>query len=148
MLLDVTTLAGTPVFVVRDTAPNMIRVYGAQFNKKATEWYFPAYPPFGASVLADLAKVEPGLLFTPEAERQRTYLAEMPKLLTEPVPLDYVTKPFDHQLAVMPYLHHYLRFGLLWDPGVGKSKPVIDLARLLKGQRFLIVTPKSTVMNW
>jgi hypothetical protein len=71
MELKFTQLNGTPVFAIHERVPALDRVHGSVFDETAGIWYFPAYPPFGGLVAADLKKVAPGLTFSPEANIPR-----------------------------------------------------------------------------
>lgn len=142
---------GTPVFSLPNDNPDLGRVHGAAFDRTRQRWLYPAYPPFADIVVADLKKVDPRLTLSTAAYDHLKMIAAIPQRIKDcalPLDFSYVTKPFDHQREGLAQVYHYLRFGLFWDPGVGKSKVLVDLARLLKNERMLILTPKVTVRNW
>lgn len=153
--LDLELLNGTPVFRLDATDGIFGRVHGATFDKAKKRWLFPAYAPFGALVLQDLKRVAPNLALSPAAEGFTRYLEAIPGYIenrTLPEDFGFVTQPFAHQREGLVYLYHHPRFGLLWDPGAGKTKVVVDLLRLLKHKgelrRALVLGPKVTVRNW
>jgi SNF2 family DNA or RNA helicase len=149
--LEADLLNGTPIFVLNNADPKFGRAHGSTFDKSRNVWIYPAYPPFGPLVLDDLKKLDPQLGLSPSAEVQRSHLEKLPQLLkdrTLPENFQFVTKPYDHQIDGLMHLYHYPRFGLLWDPGCGKTHPMINLLRVLKGQRALVFGPRVIVMNW
>ena len=151
MNLEYEVFNGTPIFVARNNNFDYHRVHGAAFDRDRQCWLFPAYPPFAEIVIDDLRKVDPNLTLSNEVQNQLTQLAQIPELIAKKVLPDgftFHTKPFDHQITGFLTLRHNPRFALLWDMGVGKTKPVIDLLRSLPNQRALVLAPKSVVLNW
>ncbi len=61
-------------------------------------------------------------------------------------------KPFDHQLNHFNNFSDEKSYGLLWEMGVGKSKPIIDTACWLweKGEidSLVVVAPPGVERNW
>lgn len=151
MLLDLVDHLGSPAFTTSEASDSLSRVYGALVDKEQKRYLFPAYPPFGDIVLADLQKVAPTVTYSPLVERYREYLATVPSLVDHrqlPAAIDFTTPPMDHQLEGTVHLYHHPRSALFWDAGCGKTKVLIDLALLLKGQRMLVIAPKIAVRNW
>lgn len=151
MDLEFQTLNGTPIFAIQSTSPDFSRTYGAVFDKDNRRWVFPAYPPFADLVLSDLKRVAPTLKLSPTADAQVRWLEDVKNVLLPQrrfPDIEFKTKPFDHQIEGLAMLYHHPRYALFWDPGTGKSKVIVDLLRLLQGQRALIITPKVTVRNW
>lgn len=149
--VELTDLSGTVAFAVRSVDPAYARVYGGVFDQENKRWLFPAYPPFGGLVCADLIKVKPAITYDDKAKEQASYLNDLPAKLTArslPENFTFVTKPFDHQIEGLSYLYHHPRFALFWDMGTGKSKVIVDLKRCFPRQRMLIFGPKVTVRNW
>ena len=151
MPLELSTYNGSQVFVSKDLTDPYSRVYGAFLDKVERRYVYPAYPPFGSIVLRDLRTIVPGLEVSAEVEEHARYLDSVKSLVdarTLPGKLEFVTQPMDHQLEGLIHLWHHPRSALLWDAGCGKTKPVIDLARMLPGELMVVCTPKITVMNW
>jgi SNF2 family DNA or RNA helicase len=150
-LISLETINGTPVFVSSGMVPGFERVHAGMLDVEKKRWMFPAYPPFGLLVVNDLKKVQKDTSFTPEAEKQIAALQSVPQRLQErtlPEGLEFITKPFDHQLTGLAYLLNHPRFALYWDPGTGKTKVMVELKRCLPGLRMLVLSPKVTVQNW
>lgn len=152
--VDLIKVNGTPMFAVRSDDPRFNRVHGHNFIKEGRYFIFPAYAPFGPIVLQDLAKVVPGFQLTAAAQAQKEHLESIPALIEGrvfPEGFEFHSKPFEHQIEGVAQLYYHPRFALFWDPGVGKTKTLIDLIRLLKlteGSRALVLGPRVVVRNW
>ena len=149
--LDLEEINGTPIFVSPNEHNVFSRIYGAIFDRDRLRWFFPAYPPFGLTVVSDLRKIAPNLVYSEAAKKHITNLADVPRRVQARILPDgftYVTKPFDHQIEGLAYLYYNPRFALLWDAGTAKTKVLIDLKRLLPKQRMLVFGPKVIVSNW
>lgn len=150
-LISLESINGTPIFVSSGMAPGLERVHAGTLDVEKKRWKFPAYPPFGLLVVADLQKVRKDTQFTPEAEQQIALLQGVPQQLLErtlPSDFQFVTKPFDHQIDVLAHAFHHPRFALYLDAGTGKTKVMVDLKRCFPDLRMLVLTPKVTVQNW
>ena len=145
MVLELAELQGTPVFTAEGRAPELGRVYGATYHKERGHWFFPAYPPFGLLVLRSLAEVVPRIELGEGVAEHIAYLESVPgKVERREIPaIDYVTKPFDHQLEGEAFLYHYPRAALYWDAGTGKSKVIVDLLLLLGKPKAREITIES-----
>jgi SNF2 family DNA or RNA helicase len=150
MELELDQLQGTKIFVVRGGPPGLARAYGAMFDRQRGRWFFPAYPPFGLLVVADLKRFVPQLAHGKGVSEWIGYLESVPERLRkrETPAIEYATKPFDHQVEGTSLLYHYPRAALFWDAGTGKSKVIVDLLLLLGRPRTIIVTPRVTLFNW
>lgn len=67
--------------------------------------------------------------------------------------MDFILKPFEHQLEALERAQKSDCFALYWEPGTGKSKGVIEVLRWQfkrhkRMMRTLILTPSSTIYNW
>lgn len=64
----------------------------------------------------------------------------------------FKTQPFTHQLEAFEGTRDTESFGLLWEQGCGKTKPVIDTAAYLyltgKIDAMLVVAPPGVERNW
>jgi Mesyanzhinovviridae DNA helicase len=64
----------------------------------------------------------------------------------------YKTVPFVHQRKAFTETANLPAYGLLWSPGVGKSKPLIDTAAYLfqqgKISAVIVVAPNGVHRNW
>lgn len=109
-------------------------------------WFFPAYRPACARVIADLKAVadrEPVVL-SPIAAAHALAHSELVDL---PADFTYITKPFQHQIDGLTWLYNHPRAGLFYAPGLGKCKVVVDLCRLT-GERMLIMCPTIVLRTW
>lgn len=137
--------------MVRERAPQLFRVYGSTYNAEENYWFFPAYAPFGPVVLDDLKKVAPDVTYSAEVVSHIEFLRSVPELVKNRVLPELSWKtfpPFEHQTEGLSFLYYNPRSALFWDMGTGKSRVIVDLIRLHKGKRFLIITPKVTLLNW
>lgn len=150
--LHLIQLNNTPVFTIAGTNPIYARVHAAIFDKKGSRWLLPAYPPFGMLVIADLRKVDPSLVYSPEVEAHIAYLERVPDLIKQrALPADFKFhgfQPFEHQLEGLCLMLHYPRYALWWEPGCGKSRVPLDHMRAAPGKRMLILSQKVTLENW
>jgi len=64
----------------------------------------------------------------------------------------YKTKPLPHQRKAFTETANRAHYALFWDPGTGKSKPLIDTVSYLyqegKCDGVLIVAPNGVQLNW
>ncbi len=64
----------------------------------------------------------------------------------------YKTKPFDHQYRIFKETREMLAYGILWEQGCGKTKPIIDSIayQFLAGKidAALVVAPGGVERNW
>lgn len=70
-----------------------------------------------------------------------------------PAAFGYHTSPFEHQDLALRYLYTMKRVGLLLDPGLGKTKVVLDWIYLEKltnpdFSKALVVCPKALLFVW
>lgn len=70
------------------------------------------------------------------------------KLRELPASFRFHTQPMDYQLLALRYLYTTGSGGLLLDPGMGKSKVVLDYIVLQGFERTLIVCPKALLFVW
>lgn len=82
-----------------------------------------------------------------DAEIAQDYLGE-PKLKPLPAGFRYHTAPLEHQDIALRYLWTYPRFGLGLDPGLGKTKVVLDWFALLQVKKALVICPKPLFYEW
>lgn len=70
------------------------------------------------------------------------------KLGSIPPSFSYITEPLDFQEIALRYLYTCNGGGLLLDPGMGKSKVVLDFIALKGFSKSLIVCPKALLFVW
>jgi SNF2 family DNA or RNA helicase len=135
-----------PLFRLEGGFPPRVReVFGASLINNT--WYFPAYRPACAHVLADLEAVG-GTKFpvhlSPDVVAHALAHTDL-----KPLPADftYITTPFAHQVDGLTWLYNHPRAGLFYAPGLGKCKIIIDLARLT-GENYLIFCPAVVLHTW
>ena len=149
---------GVPVFTISEQSAEFGRPFGAIWNGEQRLWMYPAFLPAARSVIADL---EQGFAehihfeFSDAVQRYLTGLDDTERRKQEralPDGFEYVTKPYDHQVEGLCHIYFYLRAALFYAAGLGKSKIVIDLLRLLHflGHKSpaIILGPLVTILNW
>lgn len=151
MQVDFSVVGGTPCYVLKTLAPAASSIHGASLDRDNARWLYPAYAPFEERVFHDINIAFKGIAWSQEALGQHAASVEAERAMRAgelPAGFTYKTKPFAHQAEGLSFIYHRLRAALLWDMGTGKSKPIVDLKRLLPKERMLIVTPKVTLYNW
>lgn len=152
---------GTPVFFlpyIPRYESAYKRIWGFRYEEPGIA-AFPAYPPFGDLVLADLQKVFKNLTISEEATEEMVWNAHakecaesgvLPENLAD---TEFAFPPYDHQLAGLVRAFWYPRTGLFFHPGLGKTKIMVDLLRLLRKDgeeiRTLVLCPSpNLVTTW
>ena len=147
---------GSPVFVARNSDPELERVFGFAKKGRTGLVTFPAFLPFVDYVIEDLHTVYGDRLqFKKSAEEYIETLPEIREAYEErqmPDGFHYVTSPFDHQKEEVERCLHLPHRGIFFDCGLGKTKTTIDLMRAIKLQepdsKFLVVCPSHLPRNW
>lgn len=141
---------GTDVFWAEGDGPNHGRPLGAVKDKANNRWLYPAYPPLGLTVLADLRKAFGAVQLTAGAAGHENELLQVgARVAARELPAtELPVTPFEHQLEGLAYLYHNPRWALLWEPGVGKTKVLVDLKLLLPQSRMLVLAPRVVVATW
>lgn len=70
------------------------------------------------------------------------------KLKEIPTSFKFHTKPMDYQDIALRYLYTVGSGGLLLDPGMGKSKVVLDYIHLMGFKKTIVVCPKALLFVW
>jgi SNF2 family DNA or RNA helicase len=65
-----------------------------------------------------------------------------------PSTFKYHTKPLIHQEVALRFMYNEGSCGLLLDPGLGKTKVVLDYIFLMKFKKVIIVCPKPLLYVW
>ena len=78
----------------------------------------------------------------------KTWLDQPLKLLPIPESFSYYTKPKDFQEIALRFLYTLGSAGILLDPGMGKTKVVLDYIALKNFQLSLIVCPAALLFVW
>ena len=138
----------TPVFVIYDESPRWKRVYGATYQASQHRWHFPAFPPFIQRVQHDLPRVYPGINYTEKAIAWAEEITNLDNIKEQVGGAKFPVASYEHQHHGLETLLHNWRYILNWEMGTGKTKVIIDLMMMLKGQRALIICPFVGVENW
>jgi len=149
MKIELEYINKLPVFITKNPKTLGSKIFGASLDKSKEFWRYPAFPPFLDRVLHDLEEVYKHLDFSPEAQN---YLDNQH---TEEEWFDYarnVTLPgsyksYQHQSEGLGRLLCNYRYILQWEMGTGKTKPVIDLAYLLR-KKVLVLCPPVAIGTW
>lgn len=76
-------------------------------------------------------------------------LLDSPGTLVElPSSFKFHTNPLPHQEIALRFAYSYRNIGLLLEPGLGKTKVVLDYIHLCKFKKSLIVCPKALLFVW
>ena len=65
-----------------------------------------------------------------------------------PEDFEFFTKPLKHQLIALRFAYTFGSIGLLLEPGLGKTKVVLDFVKLMKFKRSLIICPLALLKVW
>lgn len=65
-----------------------------------------------------------------------------------PEDFKFHTKPLAHQLLALRFGYTYGSFGLLLEPGLGKTKIILDFIWLMRARKSIIVCPKPLRFVW
>lgn len=65
-----------------------------------------------------------------------------------PEDFKFHTTPLKHQLLALRFAYTFGSIGLLLEPGLGKTKVVLDFIHLMKFKRSLIICPLALVYVW
>jgi hypothetical protein len=144
-----TVIGGNPAYYLEGRVPvNVQDVWGATFMKRSNRWVFPAFRPTHLRPIDDLQRVcardkNPLII----ADSVKALLRAHEAFLSLPDDFTFVTPPFQHQIDGLLWAYNLPRCGLLFDPGLGKSKITVDLHRLT-GASMLILCPTVVLRNW
>lgn len=147
------TLNKVPVLYCRVTNQNIKALQRLQFAAlypKLGVCYLPAYAPIFDYCLRDLSSAFKGYKVD---ERGQKIIAgyndfmDLYKRKHLRRDFDFVHKPFVHQVQSLLDIIYHFRWNLNLDPGLGKTKIIIDYLRYLK-KPALVVAPSSLLENW
>ena len=133
------------------------RIYGYKDSKRQGVALYPGFLPAAKHTLADLDIVfGDALEWTPDALARKEYIKKAINATENvllPVPDDKFVLPlFEHQKEVVVKAFWEERVAIFHDCGLGKTKSMIDVFRLLKehGEDFkaLVLCPSHLVRNW
>lgn len=156
IVLELAHVGKLPIFTTTSfhDAP-LERIFGYTETARC-EAVFPAFPPAVWSVLNDINAVfKDDVTFGPAAQAHIAKLQQHKALYEQnslPVKMNYVFKPFEHQHRALCHAYYNYRSCLGLEMGLGKSKVIIDLLRMLKvlGEPYkaLVLVPPHLVNNW
>ena len=134
----------TPIFRARGGGGELKQCKGAKYHARSKSWIFPAFYPVHQEVASDIRTVCPDAVFS---ERALAHLIAQDDYAGIPDDYEFITQPYAHQLEGLEFVHRNLRAGLFFNPGLGKSKVVVDLQRLVSA-RMLIICPLVMLDSW
>jgi len=152
VVCTVSTLRGTPVFVLPAVGSHLKRIYGATFSQSMGMWLFPAYYPFYENVLHDIEVVLSEVKFTDKALEHIEAMKRLGESLESGTiqyreDFSFVTPPYAHQEEALKFAIANLRCGIFYDMGLGKTKAAIDLIRHTEVPA-LVLAPSVGVDVW
>lgn len=140
MLLEFMEVNKTPCLVVNNLNPITAEsIFGLRKLAYKTIYIAPAYKPFIDITLADFRTIFKDDL---KLSNNLQKFLDKNKVYTP----KYVSKPFQHQMEGTEYCLDLLRAGALYDPGLGKSKIIIDVINTLR-EKTLILSPLIGLYN-
>lgn len=134
-------------FVPETTAEDTIlTVFPALYKVRGERWA-PAFPSILQNIVTRLKKS----LKTPITTKEKDIvdlLRQEPVLLPLPADFNFFTSPLEHQEIALRFLYTRGGGGLLLDPGLGKTKVILDYIALMKFKKSLIVCPVALRHVW
>lgn len=133
------------------------RIYGYKDSKRLGQALYPAFLPLAVYTVNDFEIVFGDKLnWTPAAKKRREQINHaldaverntLPEDFTSPLP------PFDHQHEAIVEALNKERYGIFHDCGLGKTKTLIDVWRILKERNAddfsaLLLCPSHLGVNW
>lgn len=104
-----------------------------------------AIQPIVYNVIQRFNRSFKSVIISPSVQR---WLDEPFKLKTLPEDFKFITKPINFQEIALRFLYTLGSAGLLLDPGMGKSKIVLDYISLKKFNKSVIVCPAALLFVW
>lgn len=144
-------LAFTPdrrnvLFVPETTAEDTILTAFPALYKVRGERFAPAFPSILQNIVTRLKKKIKTI--TTKEKDIVDLLKKEPVLLPIPEAFKYFTTPLRHQELALRFLYSRGGGGLLLDPGLGKTKVVLDYIALMDFDKSLIVCPVALRDVW
>ena len=144
-------LAFTPdrrnvLFVPETTAEDTILTAFPALYKVRGERFAPAFPSILQNIVTRLKKKIKTI--TTKEKDIVDLLKREPTLLPIPSAFKYFTTPLEHQELALRFLYTRGGGGLLLDPGLGKTKVVLDYIALMGFEKSLIVCPVALRDVW
>ena len=153
MILKCILVNKVPIFALHslvDVADRASKILGSEFEPKTKIWFFPAYHPFGLTVIEELKMVFGRAMSMDASVDQRvTTLNKVISNIANGVLRDdfvFKTEPKEHQKQGVVLGSSFLRWGMFWGCGMGKTKAAVDIARYLK-RNTLYLCPSRLVEN-
>lgn len=115
------------------------------FLKDGPSFYLPAKVQVLHNVVQRLKKAKRTLRMDKDVYE---FLQAPFVLRTIPASFKFHTSPMDYQHIALRYLYTVGSGGLLLDPGMGKSKVVLDYIFLMGFKKTLVVCPKALLFVW
>ena len=108
-------------------------------------FFSPSKPRIVQNLYARIRKYQRTIKYTPYVQ---SLLSEDTTLLPLPSGFKYFTKPLPHQDIALRFCYTVGNTGLLLEPGLGKTKVVLDYIILKGFKRSLVACPKSLLFVW
>ena len=117
------------------------------FLREGLHFFTPGKPRVVTNLYARIVKYvkEQNIKFTPYI---RDLIAHSGELKDLPVEFNFHTEPLPHQLQALRFMWTEGSCGLLLDPGLGKTKVILDYILLMDFSRVIIVCPKPLLHVW
>jgi len=148
MRVELSFVNNTPVFLLPDQTSKGGRIFGSSMNPEKTCWRLPAFPPFLDKVLHDLKVIYKSFCLSPDAEAHvQTFDEKNSYARAQAWKSCGPHNDYDHQTVGLGKLLHNYRYVLQWEMGTGKTKPIVELIKIL-GVKALVLCPLVAARNW
>lgn len=115
------------------------------FLKDGPSFYIPAKSQVLHNVVQRLKKAKRSIRMDKDVHD----FLQAPFILKQiPAGFKFHTEPMDYQRIALRYIYTVGSGGLLLDPGMGKSKVVLDYIYLMGFEKVIIVCPKALLFVW
>jgi SNF2 family DNA or RNA helicase len=115
------------------------------FYQEGLSFYSPNKQNIVYSLYTRLSKKVKNIRLTPYVKN--LVEGEMP-IKTLPEDFVFHTQPLKHQLIALRFAYTFGSIGLLLEPGLGKTKIVLDFIKLMNFKRSLVICPVALLHVW
>ena len=113
--------------------------------REGLQFYCPNKAKVVQSLYTRIRREKKQIKYTPYIKE---VIESSPKLSPLPTTFKYHTQPLPFQDIALRYLYFVGSAGLLLEPGLGKTKVILDFIWLMKFKKSLVVCPKSLLFVW
>lgn len=115
------------------------------FLRQGLVFYAPSKHNVVYNLYKRLKRKTPNIKYTKEV---KSFLENGVDIKDLPESFKFHTTPLAHQLLALRFGYTYSNFGLLLEPGLGKTKVILDYIWLIQAKKSLIICPKPLRFVW